>query len=56
MSKVAKYGWIILIDSKIKKKDKNTPDLKRDKEKSQEDSSGSKKNPLKKNNKGEMSK
>ena len=39
------------MDSKIKKKAKNPPEQKRDKEKSQEDPSGSKKK-----NKGEMSK
>ena len=44
------------VDSKIKKKDKNLPEQKRDKSKSQEESSGSKKNPHKKKNKGEMSK
>ena len=42
------------VDSKGKKKSKNPPDKKRDKSKSQEDPSGSKKNFLKKKNKGEM--
>ena len=45
------------VDLKIKKKAKNTPEQKRDKAKSQKESSGSKKNPRKKKkNKGEMSK
>ena len=43
------------VDSKRKKKDKNSSKKKIDKEKSQEESSSSKKNPQKKN-KGEMSK
>ena len=44
------------MDSKINKKYKNPPEQKRDKAKSQEESSGSKKNPQNKKNKGEMSK
>ena len=44
------------VDSKIKKKAKNTLDKKRDKNKSPEEPQGSKKNPQKKKNKGEMSK
>ena len=44
------------VDSKRKKKTKKTPEQKRDKAKSQEESSGSKKNPQKKNNKGEICK
>ena len=41
--------------SKGKKKDKKTPEQKKDKNKSQEDPQGSKKNFQKKKNKGEMS-
>ena len=44
------------VDSKSKKKDKNPPTQKRDKNKSEEDPQGSKKNSQKKKNKGEMSK
>ena len=44
------------MDSKRKKKYKNTPEKKRDKEKSPEESSCSKNNPQKKKNKGEMRK
>ena len=44
------------VDSKGKKKDKKPPEKKRDKNKSQEDPQGSKKNFHKKKNKGEMSK
>ena len=44
------------VDSKSKKKDKKKPKIKRDKSKSQEEPSGSKKNFQKKKNKGEMSK
>ena len=40
----------------MKKNSKNPPEQKRDKANSQEESSGSKKNPQKKKNKGEMSK
>ena len=43
-------------DSKSKKKSKNPPEQKRDKNKSQEEPQGSKKNFQKKKNKGEMSK
>ena len=39
------------VDSKSKKKDKNPPEQKRDKNKSQEEPQGSKKNFLKKKNK-----
>ena len=42
------------VDSKGKKKDKNPPEKKRDKSKSQEEPSGFKKNFQKKKNKGEM--
>ena len=44
------------MDSKRKKKYKNTPDQKRDKSKSQEEPQCSKKNSQKKKNKGEISK
>ena len=44
------------VDSKRKKKAKNPPEQKRDKNKSSEEPQGSKKNPQKKKNKGEMSK
>ena len=44
------------MDSKRKKKDKKTPEQKRDKNKSPEEPQGSKKNPQKKKNKGEMNK
>ena len=44
------------VDSKRKKKDKNTLEQKRDKSKSQEELQSSKKNSQKKKNKGEMSK
>ena len=44
------------VDSKSKKKAKNPPEQKRDKDKSLEDPQGSKKNYQKKKNKGEMSK
>ena len=44
------------VHSKTKKKAKMPPEKKRDNSKSQEDPQGSKKNSLKKNNKGEMSK
>ena len=44
------------VDSKIKKKDKKTHEKKRDKNMSQEEPQGSKKNFQKKKNKGEMSK
>ena len=44
------------MDSKRKKKAKNPPEQKRDKNKSPEEPQGSKKNPQKKKNKGEMSK
>ena len=44
------------VDSKGKNKAKNTPDQKRDKNKSPEEPQGSKKNYQKKKNKGEMSK
>ena len=44
------------VDSKGKKKAKNTPDQKRYKSNSQEEPLGSKKNFQKKKNKGEMSK
>ena len=43
------------VHSKSKKKDKNTPEQKRDKNKSQEEPQGFKKNSQKKKNKGEMS-
>ena len=43
------------VDSKRKKKSKNPPKKKRDKNKSQEDPQGSKKNFQKKKNKAEMS-
>ena len=44
------------VDSKIKKKDKNPLEQKRDKNKSQEEPEGSKKSYKKKKNKGEMRK
>ena len=44
------------VDLKSKKKAKNPPEQKRDKNKSQQDPQGSKKNSQKKKNKGEMSK
>ena len=44
------------VDSKSKKKAKNSPKHKRDKSNSQEEPQGSKKNSQKKKNKGEMSK
>ena len=44
------------VNSKGKKKSKKPPEKKRDKNKSQEDPQGSKKNFQKKKNKGEMSK
>ena len=44
------------VDSKSKNKAKNTPQQKRDKNKSPEEPQGSKKNTHKKKNKGEMSK
>ena len=44
------------LDSKGKKKSKKLPEQKRDKNKSQEEPQGSKKNFQKKKNKGEMSK
>ena len=44
------------VDSKRKKKAKNPPEKKRDKNKSPEEPQGSKKNYQKKKNKGEMSK
>jgi len=44
------------VDSKGNKKSKNPPKQKRDKNKSLEEPQGSKKNPQKKKNKGEMSK
>ena len=44
------------MDSKSKKKAKNPPEKKRDKNMSQEEPQGSKKNFQKKKNKGEMSK
>ena len=44
------------VDSKRKKKAKNPPEQKRDKNKSPEEPQGSKKNHQKKKNKGEMSK
>ena len=44
------------VDSKGKKKSKNPPYQKRDKNKSSEEPQGSKKNPQKKKKKGEMSK
>ena len=44
------------VDSKSKKKAKNPPEQKRDKNKSPEEPQGSKKNPQKKKNKGKMSK
>ena len=44
------------VDSKGKKKAKKPPEQKRDKNKSLEEPQGSKKNPQKKKNKGEMSK
>ena len=50
---VAEYSRV---DLKSKKKDKNPPEQKRDKNESQEEPQGSKKNSQKKKNKGEMSK
>ena len=47
---------VLRVDSKIKKKAKNPPEQKRDKNKSPEEPQGSKKNYQKKKNKGEMSK
>ena len=54
--KPSKYQALVAgylkVDSKIKKKDKNPPEQKRDKNKSQEEPQGSKKNSQKKKNKG----
>ena len=58
--KPSKYQALVAgdsrVDSKSKKKAKNPPDQKRDKNKSQEEPQGSKKNFQKKKNKGEMRK
>ena len=54
--KPSKYQYLVagdsMVDSKVKKKDKNPPEQKRDKNKSREDPQGSKKNSQKKKNKG----
>ena len=58
--KPSKYQALVAIDSRVdskgKKKAKKPPEQKRDKNKSQEEPQGSKKNFQKKKNKGEMSK